>query len=237
MLKGNTRGASFSDEDIINESKTMIVAGHETSATSLAVTLLMLAQHHDCQQKLYEEVMAIAPSGDVSTEQCADMVYLECVIKESLRLFPILPLMTREVAHPITLSGREIPSGTQVMVSALSMQRSKKCWGDTANEFNPDRFLPENLPENSASLYVPFASGNRTCIGMRYAYYALKVNLVKILRNFILDTPLKLEEIVCTVSGILQFRNIENVQFARRVELLVQYSDEAKVELKGKSGF
>lgn len=223
MLSGNANGGTFTEEDIINESKTLIVAGHETSVISLVAILLMLAQHKDTQQRLYEELMEFVPMGDLSPDQCRDLLFLDCVIKETLRLFPTLPLMTREVSQPITLSGgRQIPTGTQVMVSAIAMQRSKKYWGETANQFKPERFLPENVPGNSSNIFIPFAGGVRTCIGMRYAVYGLKVNLVKILRNFELSTELKFEEIVCEIAAILHFKNAENVSFRRRNSCLVQ---------------
>lgn len=216
MMRGNSQGVKFSEKDIINESTTLILAGHETSVKASVIALLLLAQHKEVQRKVYKEIMDFAPSGDLSLEQCRDLQYLDCVIKESLRLFPNLPLMTREVSHPITLSGRIIPRGTQVMVSAVSIQRSEKYWGETANQFNPDRFLPENLQANSSNYYLPFGSGPRTCIGLRYALYAMKVNLVRIIRHFEVHTPLPFDEIICTISPILHFENIENVKFTKR---------------------
>lgn len=222
MLKGNSRGGCMTDMDILNESRTIVLAGSDTTASSLGLVLFLLAQNPECQQKAYEEVVRVAPYGDITIKECPQLEYLECVIKEVLRLFPLIPLMTREVLEPIILSGREIPKGTHVMVSALSVQRSRKWWGDNAHLFQPDRFLPENLPENSSNIYIPFGAGNRNCIGMRYAMFMLKVSAAKIIRNFEMKTPTKkFEDISLGISTVLSISNTDKLTFIRREKDLI----------------
>lgn len=101
----------LSVKEVVNETKTIIIAGSDTSGSTTAILLLLLAQNPDLQEQVYNEIMAVEPDGDLTMEQCNQLKVLDRVFKETLRLFPPVPLITRAADQPITLSGRTIPQG------------------------------------------------------------------------------------------------------------------------------
>lgn len=204
----------LSVKEVVNETKTIIIAGSDTSGSTTAILLLLLAQNPDLQEQVYNEIMAVEPDGDLTMEQCNQLKVLDRVFKETLRLFPPVPLITRAADQPITLSGRTIPQGTHLIASVLTMQRCEKYWGPTANRFDPDRWLPENLPKHPR--LMSFGGTPRNCIGIIYANFAVKVTVAKVLRNFRLSTSLKFEDIRLAMSTILKFENEFLVTFTGR---------------------
>lgn len=217
LLK-QTDGEMLSKTDIMNELKLIMVAGFETTASTMSFALLLLAQHPDVQQKVFDEIMTVVPTGDVQFNDCPKLEYLDRVIKETLRLFPILPLITRTVSNPITLNGGiVIPRDSQVMISALSIQRSPKYWGENANSFDPDRFLPENLPNTDDGLvYLPFGAGPRNCIGMKYALLAMKIIVAKMVRKYEFQSPLRYSDMKIVLNTMLRLENKHLVSVKER---------------------
>lgn len=201
-------------QEIVNETKTMIIAASDTSGSTTAILLLLLAQNPDLQEQVYNEIMQVEPDEDLTMEQCSQLKVLDRVFKETLRLFPPIPLITRVSDQPTTLSGRTIPRGTHLIVSLLSLQRSEKYWGPTANSFDPDRWLSENLHKHPP--LMSFGGAPRNCIGVMYANFSVKVTVATVVRNFRLRTSLKYEDIQLAMSTILKFENDFLVTFTGR---------------------
>lgn len=122
----------------------------------------MLAMHQDVQQKLFEEVQMVANEveGDEVTDvDLCKMQFLETVVKETMRLFPVLPFHGRYASEEIQLENYTIPAGVQIGISVFTAHRNKNNWGEDADLFNPDRFLPKNFEKIHQYAYIPFSRG------------------------------------------------------------------------------
>lgn len=194
---------------------TVIGAGFETTGTASAHCILFLAMHPDIQEKAYREIMNVFPSDDVeiTQESLARLEFIECVMKESLRLgiiaFSIFHIINKKIlnkgptVHAIAREnmdnfeiapGKLIKKGSLIVINIYGLHHRKDLWGDDVEEFNPDRFLPENF-EGKQNYFIPFSAGKRNCIGYRYAFVSFKIMLIKLLKNFKFTTNLKLNEL------------------------------------------
>ncbi|XP_065073957.1 cytochrome P450 4C1-like [Ochlerotatus camptorhynchus] len=188
---------SFSDQEISDHVYTMIVAGNETSATQLAHTCLLLAMNPDVQEKAYQEVQQVITSSDmfVDTDTLKQLVYVEAVLKEAMRLIPVAPLIARENIRDIELDGHRIPKGTVFLMNIYALHRRSDIWGLDSERFNPDRFLGDEARRRHPFAHLPFSGGPRGCIGYRYAMMSLKILLALILKNFEITTDIKYSDI------------------------------------------
>ncbi|XP_023951640.1 cytochrome P450 4C1-like [Bicyclus anynana] len=185
QLSGGEKG--YTDLELREEILTIIIAGTDTSAVGMAFTLMLLGKYPDIQQKVYEELKEVFGDSNrqLVKEDLPKLKYLERVVKESLRLFPPVPIIIRKVEKEMTLpSGVIIPSGSGIIVSIFGAHRDPKYWGPDAEHFDPDRFLPERFNLQHACSYMPFSNGPRNCVGYQYALKSIPTALTSILRNY-----------------------------------------------------
>lgn len=197
---------------------TVIGAGFETTGTASAHCILFLAMHQDIQEKTFQEIMSVFPSDDVEItyDELSKLNYLENVMKESLRLGPTVHAISREALEDFELSpGDIIKKGSIFAINIYGLHRRKDLWGDDAELFNPDRFLPENFKDKQ-QYFIPFSVGRRNCIGYKYAYTSFKVMMVKLLKNFKFSTNLKLNEIKFNRQIALKLQGKHLVMIERR---------------------
>ena len=156
------QGGSLTDEELRDELMTMLVAGHETTATALAWAWERLLRRPDVLERLGREVAV----GE-------DDSYLDAVVKETLRLRPVIMLVARRLTRPLTVAGLDLPAGTVVAPCIYLAHRRPEVYPDPA-EFRPERFL-----ERPAETYswIPFGGGIRRCIGAAFAQYEMKIVL------------------------------------------------------------
>lgn len=186
----------FSDEEIHDHIYTFVAAGYETTALQTAFTLLLLAMHENVQEKVYQEILREFSNENRSdVDSSVDFSYLEMVIKESMRLLPPVPIIGRETLEDFELGERVVPKGVTLLVNFFNIHRRKDIWGPDADEFNPDRFLSENVAKRHSHTFLPFSKGSRDCIGKNYAMLAIRTILVKFLRNFKVMTSIKYDEL------------------------------------------
>eukprot|EP00042_Codosiga_hollandica_P033033 m.216080 g.216080 ORF g.216080 m.216080 type:complete len:478 (+) comp54094_c0_seq1:63-1496(+) len=172
--------ASLTDEEILDEVILLYFAGHESTAHSLAFLLYQLARHPHVYQRAVSEVLAVCgPEGDISMDSVHELPYLEMVIKESLRTFPISGGISRQLLKTTSIAGLQLHAGDVVLVPSQAFHNDPEIWPNPS-EFNPDRFI--EIPK--AGTYLPFGAGPRMCIGNRFAMLELKTALVHILRRF-----------------------------------------------------
>ncbi|XP_075978861.1 cytochrome P450 4d8-like [Anticarsia gemmatalis] len=183
--EGTGKGGSCTDMEIIEEVVILIVAGNDTTAVAMSFVTLMLARHPEVQDRVYEEIQEVLGDSDreVTMEDILRLKYLDAVIRETLRLYPPVPLTARKVEQETVLpSGLKLPPGTGVMVNVWAIHRNPRYWGEDAELFRPERFIDLDL-ENPAA-FMPFSNGPRNCIGYQFAMIAMKTVLSHILKHY-----------------------------------------------------
>ncbi|GFT35618.1 cytochrome P450 4c3 [Nephila pilipes] len=149
-------------------------------------TLFMIGHHQDVQIKIHDELDRVfgedveiyATESDLN-----ELNYLEYAMKETLRLYPIVPLYGRQTQEEMKICGHTIPEKTSCFVLAYFLHRDKDVFPDP-EKFDPDRFLPENAAKIPDCAYMPFSTGPRNCIGQKFALMEMKTILSFILRNY-----------------------------------------------------
>lgn len=148
-------------------------------------------------------------------EDINDLEYLECVIKETLRLYPSVPFIAREVQEDFIYENFKILKGSTAVIFIYYIHRDPKHFIDP-DRFDPDRFLPENSIDRSPYAFVPFSAGSRNCIGQRFAMLEEKIMLSWILRRYRLKTTQSYEELNLSFEIILRSEHGAFVQIERR---------------------
>ena len=163
---GTPGGVGMSDQQVRDEVLTLFIAGHETTASSLAWALMLLARHPEVYAPLRAEVGAI---GRVPTADDVPRLPLALrVFKEALRLYPPVYLFGRVSTCEVEVGEYLLPKGTVVLVSPWALHRKRDVWPDPLR-FDPDRFLPEAEARRHKAAWIPFSAGPRTCIGNHFA--------------------------------------------------------------------
>lgn len=177
-------GEPMSDRQLLDEILTLIVAGHETTASSLNWLWLLLAQAPAAAARLHAEVDA---AGDAlpGYDDLARLPYARQAIDEALRLYPPGWLLTRRSLAASTIGGYALPAGTDVLVSPYLVQRHPRYWPDP-DAFDPDRFLPPACAARNRFVYLPFGLGPRACIGEHFALVEMHAHVAILARRFAL---------------------------------------------------
>ncbi len=160
--------SQMSDKQLRDEVATLMLAGHETTANALSWTWMLLAQHPQVEDKLWDELKTVLDGRLPTVEDLPQLQYANMVIKESMRLYPPVAIFGRETVSDYQLDDYEIPAGCVVMMSQWVMHRHPKYF-DNSEEFIPERWendLEKRLPRG---VYIPFGDGPRICIGKGFA--------------------------------------------------------------------
>lgn len=209
---------NFTDQDIIDEVNTFMFAGHDTTSVGICWALYMIGRHPEVQEKLYEEMQQVF--GDDKTriptyKELNDMKYLERVIKETLRIRPSVPNISRKLSEDIEMNGYKLPAGSYVTLFIYFMHHDERYFPNP-EKFDPDRFLPENMENRPSYAFVPFSAGPRNCIGQRFALLEEKALISTIVRNFKVTSMQKLEDIHLILELVLRPHEGIKMKFERR---------------------
>jgi enediyne biosynthesis protein E7 len=189
-------GAPMGERELIDEVMTLIVAGHETTASGLNWTWYLLSQHPDAEARLHAELDAAPEMAAPGLAQVESLLYTSQVVNEALRLYPPGWLLSRRTLAEDVLGGFAVPPGTNVLLPLYLLHRHPRYWQDP-DRFWPQRFASEHDAERPRFAYMPFAAGPRHCIGETFALYEMLVHLYKVARRYRLvyvpDKPLELE--------------------------------------------
>ncbi|XP_047740628.1 cytochrome P450 4c3-like, partial [Hyalella azteca] len=177
--------ARLTDEDLREEVDTFMFEGHDTTAAALSFTIYLLGRHPQIQARVVQELNDVLGEGDVTitTDALRDLKLLEACIKEALRIFPSVPFVGRKLLKPATLNGYELPAGTNVIAMIYCIHRDPEQFPNP-EEFNPDRFLGDEVTKRHPYSYVPFSAGPRNCIGQKFALMEEKVMMAHFLRTY-----------------------------------------------------
>jgi cytochrome P450 len=173
-------GRPMSDEELRDELVTLLVAGHETTATSLAWSMRWILPDKALLARLRDELRT-AENGDGSLEpaRVAKLGLLDAAVRETLRLSPVVPLVARELMRPVQVGAFELPVGARLLPCIHLAQRRPEVF-PSPEKFDPDRFLQKNAAI-SPSDWFPFGGGIRRCVGMAFALYEMKMVLAAVL--------------------------------------------------------
>ncbi|CAO1431619.1 unnamed protein product [Diamesa serratosioi] len=171
----------FTDRELREHIFTLLITASETSANFVATSLVHLAIHQDVQQKLYEEIKNVLYSDEleVDYEAMNSMKYLDMFVKEMLRLSSPIPISARKALDVVDIGEKKpLPKGTVILLLNFVLHRRRDIWGSEADIFNPENFSPEKVAERDPYNFVPFGMGPRGCIGIKYAMFSAKVELI-----------------------------------------------------------
>jgi cytochrome P450 len=177
-------GDAFSDTQLGDQVATMILAGHETTATALFWALYMLTLDPDTQEQIAAEARIAGASGALDIEQ---LKFTRAVIDETMRLYPPAFLIARAAAGPDTLGGEAVVKNDVILIAPWLLHRHEKLWREP-NAFIPRRFMPGAAPPDRFA-YLPFGVGARVCIGAHFALVEATLALAKIVGAFRVELP------------------------------------------------
>ncbi|XP_044740007.1 probable cytochrome P450 4p3, partial [Chrysoperla carnea] len=187
--------SNFTEEQLHNETNVLIFAGYETTAITLSFLLLHLAVYKDIQTKLYNEIIEVLGDQNVlsmNVDDLPELIYMDMVLKESMRLTPTAPVISREASQDIKIDNYTIPKGANILIPIINIHRNPEYW-ENPLKFDPERFTSENMKNRHPYAYMPFGAGPRSCLGRRYAWIFMKTALVALLSRYEFHTDINLD--------------------------------------------
>ena len=176
QARDRASGEPMSDRQLVDEVLTLIVAGHETTAASLAWLWYLLALHPEVYRRVSEEAQQIALHSAPDWDQLQALVWIQRAIKEALRLYPPGWLYTRRAVAEDRFAAYRIPAGSDVFICSYLLHRHPAFW-DEPEAFRPERFAPQQEAERHPFCYIPFSAGPRRCIGESFAMSEMMIHL------------------------------------------------------------
>ncbi|KAL6261410.1 hypothetical protein P5V15_006504 [Pogonomyrmex californicus] len=197
MLEINERNPCFTEHDIIEECCTFMLAGQDSVGTATAMTLFLLANNPKWQEKCIAELNEIFGEDKrlPTMQDLREMKCLDMCIKESLRLYPSVPLFARTLGKDVKIGKYVIPAGCGVFIAPYCTHRLPHHFPEP-HDFKPERFKLENSEERHPYAYIPFSAGPRNCIGYKFAILEMKSIISAILRKCRLEPILGKEKVV-----------------------------------------
>lgn len=177
LLKTTEDGSVLSEQEIRDELMTLIIAGHETTGSTLAWAFYWLLSYPEILEKCLKELESMDVGLNASP---SDLPYLDAVLKETMRICPVLPWVSRELQSETEIQGWTLPIGTHVTACMYLTHHREELYPESET-FHPDRFFKRQF---SAFEYYPFGGGARRCIGMYFAQTEMKLILSKALKSF-----------------------------------------------------
>jgi cytochrome P450 len=156
---------------------TLMLAGHETTAATMAWAINRLVTNPDLMDRARTEVLSVLDGAQLDASHVGKLKYIEAMINETMRLDPVIPNFGRTLTRPMTIAGRELPAGVTIAPCIYLVHRRPELW-PAPETFKPERFL-EARP--SPYTFFPFGGGARRCLGAAFATYQMKIVIAEIL--------------------------------------------------------
>uniref|UniRef100_A0A2M4ASZ7 Putative cytochrome n=1 Tax=Anopheles triannulatus TaxID=58253 RepID=A0A2M4ASZ7_9DIPT len=223
LLQSTIDGRPLTDLEIREEVDTFMFEGHDTTTSALSFLFYSLAHNPHVQQKVFDEVRSVIGddrSISITMAKLNEMHYLELVIKETLRLYPSVPMFGRKMMENTEINGKIIPSGANVIVMPFFLGRNPKYFPDPL-VFDPERFNVETSAEKTNPYqYIPFSAGPRNCIGQKFAMLEIKSVVSKVVRQYELLPPAEPQKISFIAELILRPEHGIPLRVRTRAELV-----------------
>ncbi|KIC52066.1 cytochrome P450 [Tateyamaria sp. ANG-S1] len=174
-------GRKMTTAELRDNLLTFIVAGHETTALTLAWSMYLLSYDPEVQERARAEAQSVLQGRAATGEDVADLPFIRCIIDEALRLYPPAGMVSRTAMADDVLCGREIRKGDTCIIPIYALHRSKLLW-DNPDAFDPDRFADRKSVDRYA--YMPFGDGPRICIGASFALQEAVIILATLINRF-----------------------------------------------------
>lgn len=170
-------GAPMSDKELRDQLMTLLLAGHETTATSLSWVMEEVLHCPGEAARLAEEVRGATGGGPLEAEHVAGLSRIDSVVKEALRLYPVTGAVGRVLKRPTVIQGYEVPAGVMIGTNFSLLHRRPEIYPDP-HTFKPDRFIGKKIDPYE---WMPFGAGAHRCLGMHFAIYEMKIVLATLL--------------------------------------------------------
>ncbi|WKY11913.1 hypothetical protein Q1695_003468 [Nippostrongylus brasiliensis] len=214
MLDMNAKGELPMD-GVQEEVDTFTFEGHDTTSASINWFLHLMGANPHIQEKVHREIDEVLGEADrcVTYEDLGSFKYLEACIKETLRLYPSVPLIARQVVEDVKLKDHILPAGTGVVVVPSMVHRDPNYWDDP-EVFRPERFIDGELKHPYA--YIPFSAGSRNCIGQRFAIMEEKCILALLMRHLRVRSLLRTDQMRVAAELIIRPLYGNQIKFEKR---------------------
>ncbi|MDF1485070.1 cytochrome P450 [Ramlibacter sp. H39-3-26] len=187
QVRDKASGEPMPDRALLDEVMTLIVAGHETTGSTLNWTWYLLSRHPEAEAALHAAIAHAAPTeapqDQALTTPFASTDYVEQVLQEALRLYPPVWLFSRRALQDDTLGGYHVPAGTDIFICPYLLHRDTAQW-DRSEEFLPARFMPDAATGRHRFAYLPFSAGPRFCVGAGFAMAEMATHLTMVAERF-----------------------------------------------------
>lgn len=190
MLEGvdSKTGKKMTDESIMDNLITFLIAGHETTSGLLSFAFYQLLKHPEAYQKAQQEVDDVVGKGQIKVDHLSKLPYINGVLRETLRVNATIPLFTVEAFEDTVLAGKyPVKAGETIINLLAKSQLDPTVWGEDANEFKPERMMDDNfnrITKEFPNCWKPFGNGMRGCIGRPFAWQEALLVMVMLLQNF-----------------------------------------------------
>ena len=175
-------GRAMDDGQLVDNLLTFYLAGHETTAKALTWTLYLLSRSREWTDRLGDEIRAVAGDAPIEAQHVDRLVLVQQVLKESMRLYPPVPIMSRQAVAATKIEGLDIPAGMSILMPIYAIHRHAKRW-ENPDQFDPSRFAPGREDAIPRYQYMPFGAGPRICIGMSFAMMEATAILASLLQR------------------------------------------------------
>jgi len=176
----------MSSEQIRNEAVVILMAGHETTANSLAWAIYLISQYPHVEEKLLEELKIVLNGRPARYEDISSLKYTRAIFEEAMRLYPPVPVLSRVALEEETICDRNVPKDSIMLVIPWLLHRHELLW-HKPNHFIPERFMDGWPHKHDKCAYVPFSAGPRFCLGAAFGLMEATICLASIMQNFSLS--------------------------------------------------
>ncbi|KAK4880225.1 hypothetical protein RN001_008371 [Aquatica leii] len=215
MLTSTIDGNPVPHQTVQSQVDTFMFAGHDTTASGISFTLYALSKHQDIQDRVYAELLEVKEDvAELSYEHLLKMKYLDQVVKESLRMYPPVPIFSRILTEDVVYEDKVIPKNVALVVSSYHVHHNPLIHANP-EVFDPERFSPENIKDMPVCAFIPFSAGPRNCIGQKFAMLEMKATICKILLMFKL-LPVVEHQPIILADAVLTSQNGLPIRFVKR---------------------